>query len=256
VTDERSPLHVNHEYLLEWAARAGRGASTLDFGCGAGEVVRAGRARGLDVRGVDTFEGRPERRDALAERGLLGAAVREIGDDGRIPFPDETFDLVVANQVFEHVRDFDPPLDEIARVLRPGGLVLALFPSRGVLREGHVGIPLAHWFPPGAARSRFVLAMRSLGLGYDRWGRGSSSAAEWTRRATDYLRDHTFYRSRRAALASFEVRFRVRSIEDDYIAFRLRGRPLAAALNLPLARPAARVAMRLVAGMVVLGTRA
>lgn len=248
-------LHVNHEYLLAWAMRAGEGAATLDFGCGSGEVVIAGRARGLDVRGVDTFESRPERRSALAEAGMLGEAVHEVGQDGRIPFPDGTFDLVVANQVFEHVRDFDPPLDEIARVLRPGGSVLALFPSRGVLREGHVGIPLAHWFADGPVRYRYVLALRRMGLGYDRWGRVSSSSAERARRTADYLRDHTFYRSKRSALAPFEARFRVRLIEDDYIAFRLRGRRVAIALAAPLARPAARLAMRRLAGMVVLGTK-
>lgn len=178
-------LHVNHEYLLDWAGRVGRGASMLDFGCGAGAVVIAGRERGLDVFGVDTFEARQERKDALAAAGLLGDVVREVGAEGLLPFADGTFDLVTANQVFEHVRDLEPPLDEIARVLRPGGRVLALFPSRGVLREGHVGIPLAHWVPPGPARYRYVHALRRMGLGYDRWGRGSDSAADWARRTTD-----------------------------------------------------------------------
>lgn len=247
-------MHVNYRYLLEWAERAGPGASTLDFGCGAGAVVVAGRARGLEVFGADTFESRPERLEELGRAGLLGNAVREIGEDGRLPFPDGRFDLVVANQVFEHVRDFDPPLDEIARVLRPGGRVLALFPSRGVLREGHVGIPMAHWFPPGTARTRYVLMLRTMGLGHDRWG-PDASAAEWTRVTTEYLRDHTFYRSRRDALAPFAARFRIRLIEEDYLAFRLRGRSLGRAVELPLARQAARGAMRLLAGMVVLGTR-
>jgi len=227
----------------------------LDFGCGAGAVVIAGRARGIDVFGVDTFEAREERRDALEAAGLLGDAVREVGSEGRLPFPDGTFDLVTANQVFEHVRDFGPPLDEIARVLRPGGHVLALFPTRGVLREGHVGIPFAHWFPVGAARYRYVLALRTMGVGYDRWERGPASSAEWARRTTDYLRDHTFYRSKRSALAPFAARFAVRLIEDDYVAFRLRGRRLVDVLGVPLARPTARVAVRFLAGMVVLGSK-
>jgi SAM-dependent methyltransferase len=249
-------LHVNHEYLLDWARRLGSDAAVLDFGCGAGNVVLAGRERGLNLYGADTFEGRPERRDVVMGAGLLDGIVRVVGEDGRLPFDDDEFSLVVANQVFEHVRDLDRTLDEIARVLMPSGRLLALFPSRGVIREGHIGIPMAHWLPPGRLRYAYVHVLRSAGLGHDHWGDATSSSSEWARRTTDYLRDHTYYRRKRTALGAFEQRFHVDLIEDDYIRFRLQGRGLAATLRLPGASSVARVAMRRFSGMVVLGTKA
>ncbi len=46
----------------------------------------------------------------------------------------------------EHVDDLNFTLSELARVFKPSGKVLTLFPSAEVIREGHCGIPFAHWF--------------------------------------------------------------------------------------------------------------
>lgn len=253
-------LHVNHEYLLHWARSASPEGPVLDFGCGAGAVVLAGRERGLELYGADAFEGREDQRDKATRAGLIGDTIRMISDDGRLPFDDELFTMVVANQVFEHIADFERPLREISRVLKPGGRLLALFPSLGVIREGHIGIPMAHWFPPGGIQYRYVHLLRSLGLGHSHWGGGASwSSAEWARRTTAYLRDHTFYRRKHAAIHAFQRHFDVALIEEDYLEFRLHRAGLAtgtaALIRLPPARHLAKTAMRLLAGMVVLGTK-
>ncbi|MEB2343612.1 MAG: class I SAM-dependent methyltransferase [Deltaproteobacteria bacterium] len=68
-------------------------------------------------------------------------------DLARLSFPDAAFDVVVCNEVFEHVPALDAALGEIARVLRPGGVLLATFPFaynqyetivKAVLRGGEV----------------------------------------------------------------------------------------------------------------------
>jgi SAM-dependent methyltransferase len=46
----------------------------------------------------------------------------------RLSFPDAVFDIVVCNEVFEHVPELSEAIAEIARVLRPGGILLATFP--------------------------------------------------------------------------------------------------------------------------------
>jgi len=58
-------------------------------------------------------------------------------DGDRTPFVTGSFDLVINNQVLEHVTDLDVVVHEIARVLKPGGSCLSLFPDKGVWREGH-----------------------------------------------------------------------------------------------------------------------
>lgn len=49
-------------------------------------------------------------------------------DVTRSPFPDAAFDLVLSNEVLEHVPDLDAALRDMARILRPGGMVIGTFP--------------------------------------------------------------------------------------------------------------------------------
>jgi SAM-dependent methyltransferase len=92
----------------------------LDLGCGKGDSVDGFRrlAPNVDWVGVDvadTQEARSRRRSD---------ATFVTYDGTRVPFPDGTFDLVYSSQVLEHVADPRLHLREIARVLRPGGLLI------------------------------------------------------------------------------------------------------------------------------------
>lgn len=55
-----------------------------------------------------------------------------------LTFPDDSFDLVVSNEVLEHVVDIDQALREVARVLRPGGCLVASHPFLAMSIEGDV----------------------------------------------------------------------------------------------------------------------
>lgn len=96
------------------------GLRALDLGAGTGKLTRQLVARGVDTVAVDPAEGM---RRALA-RAVPAARVL-TGTAESLPLPDATVDLVTAGQAF-HWFDQDRALPEIARVLRPGG-VLALF---------------------------------------------------------------------------------------------------------------------------------
>jgi len=98
------------------------GDYVLDAGCGSGRVFQhrlAGRVR--RVVGVDVT---PELRD----NANIDAAAR--GDLTRLPFRDGAFDLAVLSHVAEHLDRPRPAFGELARVLRPGGRLLALTPNR------------------------------------------------------------------------------------------------------------------------------
>ncbi len=215
-------MHVNYHYILDYMRlhRPGHdGDRFLDYGCGAGDVVEAGREMGLDVFGADVFYDAADYRERVEEKGMMGGAVREIRD-GVIDFPDCHFDIVANNMVLEHVADLDAALQEIARVLRPGGTALCMFPSKDVWREGHCGIPLLHWFPKGSQlRVGYARVLAGLGLGYHR---DDKTASEWAGDFCDWLDRYTYYRTREEIRDAFASAFSaVEFAEEDYIAYRL-----------------------------------
>jgi SAM-dependent methyltransferase len=92
-------------------------ARVLDVGCGDGQVSRLAVDLGATlVVGVDPTWNQVR---VAAERGG-GAAFARAGAAG-LPFADASFDAVVACLVFEHIRDVDEAIAEVARVLVPGG---------------------------------------------------------------------------------------------------------------------------------------
>ncbi|MBZ0114819.1 MAG: class I SAM-dependent methyltransferase [Thermoanaerobaculia bacterium] len=105
--------------------------------------------------------------------------IRVVSEKEGIPFGDEAFDLVLSNQVLEHVADLRLLFGEIRRTLAPEGVSVHFFPSREVILEPHVGIPLIHRIDDWERRRRLLSAWAWLGL--PRKGDFSSRAAyaEW-----------------------------------------------------------------------------
>lgn len=253
-------MDVTSRFVLDFARRFAASrerAPILDFGCGSGALVAAGRAQGLEIRGADIFYGGSHARAQAEASALWGAAIQPISD-GRIPFPDASFHLVVNNQVLEHAADLDAVLAEIHRVLIPGGTLLSIFPSRDVWREGHIGIPFSHWFRKGS-RSRFLYtwALRSLGLGS--WKEQAATPRQWASDKLAWIDDYTHYRPRREIFRGFERYFENELREPDYIRFRLRDRkwraPLARLLDLPFAPAAASAVFRKLAFLVIVSRK-
>lgn len=104
-------------------------ASILEVGSGLGEFAeRLRRELGAEVVAVDLS---PRMIELARARGVGGV----VGDVRRLPFEDAAFDCAVANWMLYHVPDLERALAELARVLRPGGRLIAATLGEGNLFE-------------------------------------------------------------------------------------------------------------------------
>jgi SAM-dependent methyltransferase len=100
----------------------GPGRQVLDLGCRDGALTRA-YAGENEIVGVDAD------REALVEAEKLGIETRWADLDEALPFGDATFDVVVAGELLEHLRDPRRVVSEVLRVLRPGGTFVGSVPN-------------------------------------------------------------------------------------------------------------------------------
>jgi SAM-dependent methyltransferase len=184
----------------------------LDYGCGRGSIVELLRNQEIEAYGCDVFYEGGDYSSQVEEDNWSHGHIRRMEND-TIPFPDETFDVIINNQVIEHVPDLDRMLAEIYRVLKPGGAVLSLFPHRWAIYEGHCGVPLLHWFPRRSwIRVLWAFGWRLLGLGYFREGK---SAWSWSRDFCEWLDRWTHYRSYHVIKVHFAKRFAAMEHYED-----------------------------------------
>jgi SAM-dependent methyltransferase len=135
-------------HLASLAARRAPGGCVLNVGIGAGQFERYGIERGLIVSSLDPDDDAVR---ALRESLSLGDRAR-TGRIEAIPFDDHSFDVVVASEVLEHLEDseLEPALDEVRRVLKPGGCFLGSVPAREDLELSqtvcpHCGVKFHRW---------------------------------------------------------------------------------------------------------------
>jgi len=112
----------HQKYVQALMAERVPGAAILDVGCGVGQVVRALAEAGFEAHGVDVSESSL----VLAREG---SGQFQTYDGRRLPFTDGAVDAVGTFNVLEHVGDSEVLLDEMTRVLRPGGRMVISSPN-------------------------------------------------------------------------------------------------------------------------------
>jgi 2-polyprenyl-6-hydroxyphenyl methylase/3-demethylubiquinone-9 3-methyltransferase len=147
------------------------GDLAVDLGCGGGLSTRA--VRGYRHVGIDLST------SALAVAARHGVtAVR--GDVAQLPVADACAAVVIAGEIFEHVSRVEPVVDEIARVLRPGGV--AVFDTINDTWQARLGlVTIAERLPGGpppgihdpdlfVAPERLTAAFARHGMETEMWG--------------------------------------------------------------------------------------
>ncbi|MFN2452209.1 MAG: class I SAM-dependent methyltransferase [Candidatus Dormibacteria bacterium] len=102
-------------------------ARVLDCGCAFGHLTRQ-LARHYQTAAIDLDPAYLDR----ARRQAPGADIR-LGPADALPWPDSAFDAAVCLDVLEHCPDPPAAVAELARVIRPGGILVASVPHRGAL---------------------------------------------------------------------------------------------------------------------------
>jgi SAM-dependent methyltransferase len=119
-------------------------------GCGVGLYLQHMSAMISSIVGLDIDFERLQKAKSIADKVIAGAGEK-------LPFPAESFDLVLSHEVLEHVTDDQAAINQIVRTLRPKGRLVLFCPNRGYpfethgfywRRKYHFGnIPLINYLP-------------------------------------------------------------------------------------------------------------
>lgn len=178
--------------------------NVLDWGCGRGLDVLWLRERGFNAFGIDVDELPVNNGLGLVTAmGHPASCLRVFRADGSSDFPDDFFDAVVSNQVFEHVEDLASVAREMWRITRPGGVGYHVFPAHKYVVEGHLFMPCVHWLPKNALRRSAIHFFTTIGV-EPRWPElNGLKAAQKAKIYYRYSVEHTFYRRPDAVIATF-----------------------------------------------------
>ncbi len=116
--------------MIRAAAESRLKGAVLDNGCGIGLYVDRMQALGGKVIGLEY-----DHEQAVEARSRSDLILRSAGE--RLPFPDDTFDLMLSHEVIEHVQDDQTAVKEMVRALKPGGRLVLFCPNRGYPFETH-----------------------------------------------------------------------------------------------------------------------
>lgn len=100
------------------------GGRVLEVGCGAGHLTQVLADRGIDIIGVDPNPNAAELAGSERVQTMRGEA---------LDFEDDSFDAIVSVHAIEHIPALEVALVEMARVLRPGGEALFIYPAEPIM---------------------------------------------------------------------------------------------------------------------------
>jgi SAM-dependent methyltransferase len=123
--EHRHVVRFNHEY----AARTARAGRTLDIGAGLGQHLHYEDLTAQEYHAVELRENMAE-----AIRRDFPSVVTVVADcQQHLPYDDASFDRAIAIHVLEHLPNLPAALQEIGRVLKPGGAFSVVIPCEGGL---------------------------------------------------------------------------------------------------------------------------
>jgi len=204
----------------------------LDWGCGRGITVVSLLKQGFDAYGVEIDPMVLKQSQKLFDD--LGwnhqDRMQLIGQKNQTKFPPDYFDLIISDQVFEHVENIEELAEEMFRISKPGATLIHRWPAKYSLLEPHLRMPFVHWLPKNKIRKGLIFANLLLdnNPGWDL----SVSLNAQTNLYYKYLVDKTYYRKLDYYSKLFSEKFdleirgnlKTKSKVLDFLAYRLKCR--------------------------------
>ena len=201
-----------HEHLLRSLItniRPGEKLKLLDAGCGTLELIKyfIKNLRGVNVQieyfGYEVFgfthsvsrwaEIINEDADLKKSCVIENFSIVHL-DSYDLLYPDNFFDIVLSNQVLEHVADFDSFYNVLDRVLKPSGIQIHCFPTKEILIEPHLRIPIVQKLLKKKYLPHYLKFMYFL---------KGETREEYVRERINYMKIDTNYRNRTYHLKKF-----------------------------------------------------
>jgi len=136
------------------------GLQVADIGCGAGAQSIFWAAAGNEVHGIDINGDLVEL--ARERAGNAGASATFVtGSAAALPWATGQFDVCIVPELLEHVEDWQKCLDEVCRVLKPGGYLFLTTTNRLCPRQDEFGLVGYSWYPGWLKRWCLQLARSS-----------------------------------------------------------------------------------------------
>lgn len=139
-----------------------QGLRVVDVGCGPGSQSLLWAEAGHHVSGLDISD--PLIQVARQRATEQACSVDfTVGSATNLPFADNTFDVALSAELLEHIPDWQPCIDEVVRVLRPGGVAYFCTSNRLCPVQQEFDLPLYSWYPQSIKRRCEKLAVTTHG---------------------------------------------------------------------------------------------
>ena len=212
-------ISITHKHILSiinTKLRFGKFDKTiriLDAGCGNCELVSYlqkfvpifNDSIGVEVYGFDVSDSKVQFGDyctkahqMLAERFDdidWNARIKIISTKDKWPFDNSYFDIIVSNQVLEHVQNHHSFFSENYRVQKMDGFAIHLFPLKNYIIEGHVRLPFAHRFNNWHSIYTYLKILSYLRLGKWKYLADKCSVDDFSKSYSDFLSFYCNYLS-------------------------------------------------------------
>lgn len=151
-------LAIVKDFLVRNTSKKTKDAICLDIGCSTGTITKTLTPHFKKIIGIDIDE--PGIKEAR-KKNTYPNLIFKLGDTLNLPFRNDYFDVVICNNVYEHVSNPFKMVSEIYRVLKKGGICYFAATNKYMIIESDHKLPFLSWLPVPLAS----LYLRIMGKG-------------------------------------------------------------------------------------------